>query len=161
MKTLFTLLFISAQLFAFGQTDQTYEGEVLNFASVDLPPVTTFCQEELGDFKKCFTNSMLHHVEENFKFPAIAKEVGFSSRIFISFIVEKDATVSHIKLERGASYKANKENKEEMAAAQSIDQEAIRVIKALKFVAPATLNHQAVRMLYIIPINAAPQPTKN
>tara|TARA_R110002096_G_scaffold320151_1_gene514216 strand:+ start:102 stop:587 length:486 start_codon:yes stop_codon:yes gene_type:complete len=161
LKTLFCLLFISAQLFAFGQNDDLYEGEVLPFASVDIPPVTTFCQEELGDFKQCFNNSMLHHVEENFEFPAIAEEVGFNATVYISFIVEKDATVSHIKIERGATYKADKENSEEIAAAMCIDKEALRIVQELKFIAPATVNHQPVRMSYIIPIKAVPKTTKN
>ncbi len=161
MKNLFTLLFISVQLLAFGQRDAMYEGEVLNFTSVDIPPVTTFCQEELGDFKQCFNNSMLHHVEEHFKLPAVAEEVGFSGRVFISFIVEKDARVSHIKIERGAAYTADTENSEEMAAAMCIDKEAIRVVQALKFIAPATVNRQPVRMAYIIPINAVPKTSKN
>jgi protein TonB len=85
-------------------------------------------------------------LNRNLRYPEQAQADGVSGRVFMSFIVEKDGTLSNIKVERGAG--------------NGFDEEATRVLKMAKAWKPGMQNGQPVRVKYIIPINfqAAEQP---
>jgi protein TonB len=85
-------------------------------------------------------------LSRNLRYPEQAQADGVSGRVFMSFIVEKDGTLSNIKVERGAG--------------NGFDEEATRVLKMAKAWKPGMQNGQPVRVKYVIPINfqAAEQP---
>ncbi|MFC0513632.1 TonB family protein [Mucilaginibacter angelicae] len=78
-------------------------------------------------------------LQKNLRFPAVAQEQGVSGRVFLSFIIEKDGSLSNIKVDRGAGY--------------GFDEEALRVLKLAKAWKPGVQNGQNVRVKYNIPIN--------
>ncbi|WP_121810968.1 energy transducer TonB [Mucilaginibacter kameinonensis] len=78
-------------------------------------------------------------LQKNLRFPAVAQEQGVSGRVFMSFIIEKDGTLSNIKVDRGAGY--------------GFDEEATRVLKLAKAWKPGVQNGQNVRVRYSIPIS--------
>ncbi|WP_176852002.1 energy transducer TonB [Mucilaginibacter sp. OK268] len=78
-------------------------------------------------------------LQKNLRFPAVAQEQGVSGRVIMSFIIEKDGSLSNIKVERGAGY--------------GFDEEALRVLKLAKAWKPGIQNGQPVRVRYNIPIN--------
>jgi protein TonB len=78
-------------------------------------------------------------LNKNLRYPPAAQEEGVGGRVFMSFIVEKDGTLSNINIER--------------AAGHGFDEEAARVLKLAKAWKPGMQNGQAVRVKYIIPIN--------
>ena len=78
-------------------------------------------------------------LQKNLRFPAIAQEQSVSGRVILSFIIEKDGSLSNIKVERGAGY--------------GFDEEALRVLKLAKAWKPGIQNGQPVRVRYNIPIN--------
>jgi protein TonB len=73
------------------------------------------------------------------RYPPQAQEDGVGGRVYMSFIVEKDGTLSNINVERPAGH--------------GFDEEAARVLKLAKAWKPGMQNGQAVRVKYIIPIN--------
>jgi len=78
-------------------------------------------------------------LQKNLRFPAVAQEQNVSGRVTLSFIIEKDGSLSNIKVEHGAGY--------------GFDEEALRVLKLAKAWKPGIQNGQPVRVRYNIPIN--------
>jgi protein TonB len=75
----------------------------------------------------------------NLRFPAAASDANVSGRVVVSFVIEKDGSLSNIVVEKGAGY--------------GFDQEAVRVLKLAKAWKPGKQNGQPVRVRYIVPIN--------
>jgi protein TonB len=78
-------------------------------------------------------------LNKNLRFPYAAQQEGISGRVILSFIVEKDGSLSNITVEQGAGH--------------GFDEEALRVLKLAKAWKPGMQNGQAVRVRYDIPIN--------
>jgi protein TonB len=78
-------------------------------------------------------------LQKNLRFPAVAQEQGVSGKVLLSFIIEKDGTLSNIKVDRPAGY--------------GFDEEALRVLKLAKAWKPGEQNGQNVRVRYSIPIS--------
>ncbi|HEX8019732.1 TonB family protein [Mucilaginibacter sp.] len=78
-------------------------------------------------------------LQKNLRFPPAAQDAGVSGKVFMSFIIEKDGTLSNIKVDRGAGY--------------GFDEEALRVLKLAKAWKPGVQNGQNVRVRYSIPIS--------
>ncbi|MBD1391849.1 energy transducer TonB [Mucilaginibacter glaciei] len=75
---------------------------------------------------------------KNLRFPSAASDAGISGRVVVSFVIEKDGSLSNIVVEKGMGY--------------GMDQEALRVLKLAKAWKPGRQNGQPVRVRYMIPI---------
>lgn len=82
--------------------------------------------------------AMYGFIGKNIKYPKIAKETGVSGRVWVTFVVEKNGSVSRIKVLRGIG--------------AGCDEEAMRVIKAMPKWKPGMQMGKAVRVQYQIPI---------
>jgi len=82
-------------------------------------------------------------IEKFYKFVAknyeIPEEEGLKGKVFVSFVVEKDGSLTDIKVIRDIGYGTGKE--------------AIRVLKACPRWTPGEQNGKKVRVLYSLPIN--------
>lgn len=75
-------------------------------------------------------------ISKNFRYPAKGAEV--QGRVFISFIVEKNGSLTNFKVLRGLG--------------NSLDEEAIRILKLSPKWKPGRHNGTVVRQLYTVPI---------
>ena len=75
-------------------------------------------------------------IENNFKIPTAT---GLRGKVFITFIVEKDGSLSNIKILRDLGYETGSE--------------AIRVLKTSPKWSPGKINNKLVRVLYSLPIS--------
>jgi len=78
-------------------------------------------------------------LSKNLRFPPAAQEESVSGRVILSFIIEKDGSLSNITVERPAGH--------------GFDEEALRVLKLAKAWKPGMQNGQPVRVKYTIPVN--------
>jgi protein TonB len=101
---------------------------IYNVGGVDVMP------EPVGGEK-----AWAKFLNRNLRFPAAAQEDGVSGRVILSFIIEKDGTLSNIVVDRPAGH--------------GFDEEALRVLKLAKAWKPGMQNGQAVRVRFEIPIN--------
>ena len=102
--------------------------EIVTSAVVDVMP------EFPGGVKK-----FLDYIGNNFEKPEIEMTVS----IVMSFVIEKDGTMTDIKVLRNPGY--------------GLDKEAIRVLKSLKTKwKPGIKNGQPIRVLYTLPIRVQP-----
>ncbi len=84
---------------------------------------------------KAFINFIKYHSE----YPRDAKENGIQGRVIVSFIIEKDGSVSNAKVERGIGFRC--------------DEEALRVVNKLPKYIPGKQNGLPVRVQVLMPIN--------
>ena len=85
------------------------------------------------------TEALLKFVANNVKYPEKAKDEEISGRVFISFVIEKDGSVSNVEVKRGIG--------------GGCDEEAVRVIKSLPNWKPGIKDGKPVRVSYMMPIN--------
>ena len=83
--------------------------------------------------------AMMKFVANNVKYPQEAKDKEIDGRVFVSFVVEKDGSVSNVKVMRGIG--------------GGCDEEAVRVISAMPKWKPGIKDGKPVRVSYMMPIN--------
>jgi len=110
-----------------GTGDEDANG-VRDFATVEVMP------EPVGGM-----GAWNKFLEKNIRYPRIAQENNISGKSFVSFIIEKDGSLSNINIIRKGG--------------NGFDEEAMRVLKLAKAWKPGLQNGQAVRVRYVIPIN--------
>ena len=83
-------------------------------------------------------NSIIKFVQENIKFPAEAKENNVHGKLMLSVVVEKDGSLSDIKIKKGLGY--------------GLDEEIVRIIKMMPKWQPAQHKGKTVRQSQTIVI---------
>ena len=83
--------------------------------------------------------ALMEFVAKSVVYPEEAKEKNISGRVFVSFVVEKDGSVSNVKVLRGIG--------------GGCDEEAVRVIKSMPKWQPGKMKGEPVRVSYQIPFN--------
>jgi protein TonB len=78
------------------------------------------------------------YLSKNIKYPAIARENNTQGRVIISFVCERDGSLTDIKVARGIG--------------DGCDEEAVRVIKNSPKWKPGIQNGRPVRVAYSVPI---------
>ena len=82
---------------------------------------------------------MMQYLSSNVRYPKDAREAGTQGRVIVSFIVEKDGSISNAKVAK-PTY-------------SSLDEEALRVVSAMPNWMPGKQNGQAVRVKYSVPVS--------
>ncbi len=83
-------------------------------------------------------NAMMDYLRGNLKYPKSAKKNKQEGRVFIGFIVEKDGSVSNVKVLRGVC--------------EELDSEAVRVVKSMPTWIAGRDKGEPVRVQYTLPI---------
>ena len=94
--------------------------------------------EEMPDFPGG-TQKLADYLAKNIKYPQMARESGIQGRVFISFVVEPDGSVSNVNVMRSLG--------------GGCDEEAVRVVKAMPKWKPGKQRGKPVRVSYILPVN--------
>lgn len=78
------------------------------------------------------TNALNTFIVSNLKYPVFAQEKGIQGRVVVKFIVEKDGSISNVEVDRSVN--------------PVLDNEAMRVVKAMPKWIPGQLNGKAVKV---------------
>ncbi|HEY9113596.1 MAG TPA: TonB family protein [Bacteroidales bacterium] len=81
---------------------------------------------------------LMKYLNSNLKYPTMAKEMGISGRVFLTFVVEKDGSVTDIQVLRGIG--------------GGCDEEAIRVVKNMPKWIPGKQRNVPVRVRFNLPV---------
>ncbi|HVS90973.1 MAG TPA: energy transducer TonB [Mucilaginibacter sp.] len=84
-------------------------------------------------------NAFVRFLATNIRYPATAYEKHIQGKVFLSFVIEKDGSLTDIKVVRSAS--------------NDLDAEALRVMKICPRWNAGTQNGRPVRVAYTIPIS--------
>ncbi len=113
------------------------DNAIHDFASIDVMP------EFNGGI-----NAFYQYVSKNYIYPAEAKKNGVSGRLILSFVVEKDGSLTDIKTIRDMG--------------MGTGEEAVRMLRDSPKWKPGIQNGEPVRVMYTIPIMLNPgQPNQN
>jgi periplasmic protein TonB len=85
------------------------------------------------------SDSLESFISYHYIFPIEDSESAPMGRTIIQFIIEKDGSISHIKVVRGVD--------------PYIDREAVRVVKILPKWIPGALKGKIVRVRYVLPVS--------
>lgn len=83
--------------------------------------------------------AMYKYLGRNMKYPTVAMENGIQGKVYVGFVVDKDGSITNVKVLRPVdSY---------------LDKEAVRVVKAMPKWNPGRQMNKAVRVSYTVPVN--------
>jgi len=90
--------------------------------------------EYVGDY------GIFKYINDNVKYPLIAKEYNIQGKVYVNFIVDKSGLVTNVKIVRGVD--------------NDLDAEAKRLIESMpKYYRAGRMRGEFVRVMYTIPIN--------
>ena len=130
-----------------GVKDRTVEA-VRNDIAVAAPPPPPAPKPEVSN--KVFdvveempsfpggTGALMSFLSSNIKYPVVAQENGVQGRVIVGFVVERDGSITDVKVMRSVD--------------PSLDREAQRVVKAMPRWKPGKQNGSAVRVKYTVPV---------
>ena len=82
--------------------------------------------------------ALMSFLNSNIKYPVVAQENGVQGRVIVGFVVERDGSITDVKIMRSVD--------------PSLDREAQRVVRAMPRWKPGKQNGSAVRVKYTVPV---------
>ena len=104
--------------------------------SVDEPTFITV--EQMPEFPGG-QEGLVNYLVENLNYPEKAKAKKITGKVYVSFVVEKDGSISNVKVLRDIGY--------------GCGEEAVRVVKAMPRWKPGMQRGKNVRVQYTLPLN--------
>lgn len=83
--------------------------------------------------------ALMEYLRDAIKYPVVAQENGVQGRVIISFVVERDGSITDVKVVRSVD--------------PSLDKEAMRVARSMPKWNPGKQNGSAVRVKYNLPVS--------
>ena len=126
MKKVLSFLFATVLLTGYGFAQTSSEQEIFKVV------------EEMPEFEGG-QKGLINFLVENIKYPGTAKTEGVEEKVFITFIIETDGSVSGAKVMQGEDFR--------------LTREALRVVNSMPKSTPGKQRRKAVRVQYTLPIN--------
>ena len=82
--------------------------------------------------------ALMGYLRDNIHYPTVAAENGVQGRVVVGFVVERDGSITDVKVLRSVD--------------PSLDREAMRVVKSMPRWTPGKQNGSAVRVKYQVPV---------
>ena len=82
--------------------------------------------------------ALMDYLNKSIKYPVIAEENGIQGRVVCTFVVERDGSITDVKVVRSVD--------------PSLDKEAVRVLKSMPKWIPGKQNGSAVRVKFTLPV---------
>ena len=125
------LMAIAACMMTLGAQAQVQKG---NTAPQDVFDVVEDMPQYPGGMQ-----ALLSYLQENITYPKDAQEKKISGRVLVTFIVEKDGSISSVETVKSVF--------------PSLDEEAVRIVKGMPNWKPGKQNGKVVRVKYTLPIS--------
>jgi protein TonB len=120
--------------------EEEEEEEVFNFAIVEDKPIFPGCEGVSKDERyMCFQKGIMKHIQKNFQYPQIAKEMGISEKIIVNFIIDKSGGITFATVVRGKD--------------KHLKKEALRLVNSIPTMVPAKQRGKAVKCNFTLPIS--------
>jgi len=82
--------------------------------------------------------ALMKYLNDHIKYPVVAEENGIQGRVICTFVVERDGSITDVKVMKSVD--------------PSLDKEAIRVLKSMPHWIPGKQNGSAVRVKFTVPV---------
>ena len=90
-------------------------------------------------------SALFEYIAQNIKYPVVAEENGVQGRVIVTFVVERDGSISDVKVVKSVD--------------PSLDKEAQRVVNSMPHWIPGRQNGSPVRVKYTVPVTFKLQET--
>lgn len=94
--------------------------------------------EHMPEFTGGGMPALMEYLGKNIKYPEAAMKKGIQGRGIVQFVVEKDGSITNVKILRGVD--------------PELDKEAVRVVSAMPKWKPGTQRGEAVRVRFTVPV---------
>jgi protein TonB len=127
------------------------ESDVTDDMVIDVAPVISTVEEEEEEDTQVFfivedmpefpggEVALRQFIANAIKYPVIAQENGIQGRVYVTFVVNTDGSITDARIARGVD--------------PSLDKEALRVVNTLPNWKPGKQRGKPVRVSYTVPIN--------
>ena len=82
--------------------------------------------------------ALFEWLSKNIKYPVVAEENGVQGRVIVTFVVERNGSITDVQVVKSVD--------------PSLDKEAVRVVKAMPHWIPGKQNGSAVRVKFTVPV---------
>ena len=82
--------------------------------------------------------ALFEWLSKNIKYPVVAEENGVQGRVIVTFVVERNGSITDVQVAKSVD--------------PSLDKEAVRVVKAMPHWIPGKQNGSAVRVKFTVPV---------
>ena len=82
--------------------------------------------------------ALMSYLSKNIKYPTVAEETGIQGRVIVTFVVERDGSITDVQVAKSVD--------------PSLDKEAQRVVRSMPRWIPGKQNGSAVRVKYTVPV---------
>ncbi|MDO5446721.1 MAG: energy transducer TonB [Prevotellaceae bacterium] len=93
--------------------------------------------EQMPDFPGGMS-ALMQYLSKHIKYPVVAEENGIQGRVIVTFVVEKNGSITDVQVVKSVD--------------PSLDKEAVRVVKSMPNWIPGKQNGSAVRVKYTLPV---------
>ena len=118
------------------RTDYSYDYDGAGYDEGDYGEEDVF---QVVEDMPTFPGDINKWLGKNVKYPVIAQENNIQGRVTVQFVIEKDGSITDVKVLRGVD--------------TSLDKEAVRVVKSMPKWKPGKQRGKPVRVSYTVPIN--------
>lgn len=121
---------------------ETYKKGKRTFKGCYLPngKKTTFFEYEIAAVFQKGRESIIQYIKKNLKYPQIAVNEGMQGKVYIQFVVSEKGAVTNVKVKKSTGY-------------QVLDDEAVRIIKAMPEWTPASIDGVRVNSTFSLPVS--------
>jgi protein TonB len=103
---------------------------------VEEAPIFTVV-ESMPEFKGGM-QQLYEYLGNNIKYPVMAKESGIQGKVYVTFVVERDGSITDVRVLRGIG--------------GGCDEEAVRVVQSMPNWTPGMQRGKPVRVQYNLPV---------
>ena len=118
------------------RTDYSYDYDGTGYDEGDYGEEDIF---QVVENMPTFPGDINKWLGKNVKYPVIAQENNIQGRVTVQFVIERDGSITDVKVLRGVD--------------PSLDKEAVRVVKSMPKWKPGKQRGKPVRVSYTVPIN--------
>jgi len=110
------------------------------FAVIENVPIFPGCESAKSNEERkiCFQQKIQEHINNEFRYPDAALELGIQGRVFVQFLIDSKGNIGGIRM-RGPD--------------KTLEKEAYRIVATLPQMTPGKQRGRSVSVPYSIPIN--------
>lgn len=121
------------------EVEEEFDDDPVPFAVIEDVPIYPGCENVAkSERRNCFQEQINKHINKNFRYPEIAQEMGIQGRVYMHFVIDKDGSITDIKIARSPD--------------RNLGKEAERIIHKLPKMTPGKQRGRPVRVPFSIPI---------
>lgn len=122
----------------FGDKDEV---ETIDFVVIEKMARPKECEKfhSIDEQKECLNDWIQSYLSSNARYPEISKRMGDEDRVYVTFIISENGDVEKAWVERGQF--------------DALNDEALRVVKAMPDFVPGSQHNKPVKMKMTIPVN--------